>query len=1225
MSAHAHCYVVRWHGAAAAVYVPVHCSLLWRLSAAPTSLAPGWTSSPSSAAFHSLAIFWGWLPIFRFMIFDLFWIVKLLLCDCASTPELVAHWFASPLLDKLPLGGLTWCFLFSGLLVFGYFFWKGREPVNTVDDFSLTASRSQLRGSRYTGILIALFFLNIMYQFPGSCAIWSEGCVGTMTDTRVDFNGFLQKKATKTHGMEPQKIEKSMTSTNSHVKKRSFRRALLRASKHGYTWYKGRLCSAKQLGVTMTPISIQHSTPNVDPPPHRKRRRLACLSWNCSGLSPSDWDMFQIWLDSQALDVILLQESHWGYTSEWLQTKYYAIHSGFKSGQAGLLCLVSRQICKQADLSWQEVEPGRILHVRIHHEKRSVDVVNLYQHVYKPGNLDLRSEIWSKLSYLLSTFSKKHALILAGDANCSTDQRCTAIGLPSYERHGERHRGTSHSDSHLWIQLLKQHNLIALNTWSPNNTATYEFNHQHSRIDYIICRREHGDPLAKDVQMLHDFALLPLTGAFHVPLLTTLRKDWFLTIETPTARWTRQQRLQLHQHCVKQDETYEQFQHQMNTLVNNLQDNTTPDLDTLHSQLMTFSGQVFNVAKPTPLYRCSVGPYRRFQEHTRQLRQLQGTDLASLFAAWRQVHLRGKARKDMTQSSRATRKQKLMQVFTTAQRADQARDHFALYQAIRDLAPKQTSRRIMLRDAQGHLMGPQESADWIHDWYKAIYSAAPCDPIDTSAHWPFDVQSFSDALNSIPTHKALDPSFAPAPMWKYGAEGIATYLDPVLHDFCEQFRFPKCWGSGTLALLVKPGKRGQHPSELRPIALLEPTSKVAMGLIATALQTTMRQVLCRLPLFAYLGGRGTEDAIHRVVLHCTAVRARMKSFDYPIHRMIAGEQPSALEGGLSFCLDLTRAFDTVDRPKLFDGLTRLGIDPNLVLLLQGIYAQTTYSFEHRGVSKCFLTHKGIRQGCKAAPCLWSAYAAVLLLQTAEHINWQFVTHFITTFADDFCIHQLFTSVVEFEALLSALGVILDLIEQAGLELNVAKTTATLRMRGKLLNQIQRRHLHRTKHGVFLKIPRHDGTFTHIQLVRSFRYLGVMLSYHNFERETMALRIKHSAQTAQQLQKWLYATKSLSLKGKVRLWYQCVFSCLKYGLLFTGFNDCSLHMLYRFAMRQLRRIYKEPVFLTRETHQDFFVSTQFARSVDAPAWSLLANSWSFSQALGTACTWWYSSY
>ena len=56
---------------------------------------------------------------------------------------------------------------------------------------------------------------------------------------------------------------------------------------------------------------------------------------------------------------------------------------------------------------------------------------------------------------------------------------------------------------------------------------------------------------------------------------------------------------------------------------------------------------------------------------------------------------------------------------------------------------------------------------------------------------------------------------------------------------------------------------------------------------------------------------------------------------------------------------------------------------------------------------------------------------------------------ITIFADDICSHQMFHSEESFINLLKAFGTLLDLIETANLELNLAKTTVTLRMKGRL--------------------------------------------------------------------------------------------------------------------------------------------------------------------------------
>ena len=377
----------------------------------------------------------GWAPNY----FSGLWIYVFL--------SVASYWFGpfALLLDNVPFSALVAFFLFALHQFLDFTDKITTETPHRGDHQKQTASRSQFRPSVHIGRVLFFWLLLEFCQLGGQMR--SEGFITSMGDERAASSFALTSGAAKAHGVEPRQIFESKTSTNSSVKKRSYRRALQRARKHGYTWYRGKLHSAHQLGVQMESIPEKRATTNVEPPKHRQRRRLTCFSWNCSGLSPPEWDMLQIWLDSQALDVIMLQETHWSYTREWLQEKYYAIHSGAQTRQAGLLCLISKQTCRQHDISWQEVIPGRILHVRLHGVTRSVDLINLYQHVFQPCNSEYRPELWLTLSHLLSTFSKKNALILAGDANCSTDQRCSAVGYPTYARHGQRHYGSLHTDS----------------------------------------------------------------------------------------------------------------------------------------------------------------------------------------------------------------------------------------------------------------------------------------------------------------------------------------------------------------------------------------------------------------------------------------------------------------------------------------------------------------------------------------------------------------------------------------------------------------------------------------------------------------------------------------------------------------------------------------------------------------------------------------------------------
>ena len=295
----------------------------------------------------------------------------------------------------------------------------------------------------------------------------------------------------------------------------------------------------------------------------------------------------------------------------------------------------------------------------------------------------------------------------------------------------------------------------------------------------------------------------------------------------------------------------------------------------------------------------------------------------------------------MTAAAKLKRKLRLDQVFHAADLAEKAHDHFTLFQHIRTLAPKQPLKQIMLRSAQGELLGPDDAADWLQRWYHELYSEGDSNFSIPEFVWPFTQEEFTLGLQSLPVHKALAPTSTPAPFWKYGAASISQYLDQMFHDCCAKRDFPDIWGTGTIAMLVKPGKSGRHPSELRPIALLEPTGKTVMGLLTTAIQEQIQPLMNRWPQFAYAAGHGTEDAIHRLAEHCRFVRNTLKDFSYPLHSSKQGLKLPNVIGGMTLCLDLTRAFDTVNRQRLFQSLERFEVSQDLISLLKCVYNKTT--------------------------------------------------------------------------------------------------------------------------------------------------------------------------------------------------------------------------------------------------------------------------------------------
>ena len=159
----------------------------------------------------------------------------------------------------------------------------------------LNAPRSQFRGLHYKGFALIFFALVLTLNFSPISAIWGEGCVTSMGDMRAESaipswsSGFSAKQ----HGLEPKQIfESRQTSMQREVCKRSYKRALNRATKHGVTWYKGRLYTASQLGAKPHSQQMNVATKNVEPSRSIQRKRLTCFSVELQWLTACSLGLF---------------------------------------------------------------------------------------------------------------------------------------------------------------------------------------------------------------------------------------------------------------------------------------------------------------------------------------------------------------------------------------------------------------------------------------------------------------------------------------------------------------------------------------------------------------------------------------------------------------------------------------------------------------------------------------------------------------------------------------------------------------------------------------------------------------------------------------------------------------------------------------------------------------------------------------------------------------------
>ena len=180
--------------------------------------------------------------------------------------------------------------------------------------------------------------------------------------------------------------------------KRAFRRARARAAK-GPTMYRGRLCTASELQAQYGQPLPQRQ-PRADRQvqdgsrarPQRKAnhpaRRVEVLTFNVSSLSSAMWQELQAWLatkEASSYDVIMLQETHWSQMSDFQSGPWHCVGTPIadKDKCSGLATLIHSRLGPAEAIQCKTFLKGRVTMTRVHQQFGALDVINVYQHVWR--------------------------------------------------------------------------------------------------------------------------------------------------------------------------------------------------------------------------------------------------------------------------------------------------------------------------------------------------------------------------------------------------------------------------------------------------------------------------------------------------------------------------------------------------------------------------------------------------------------------------------------------------------------------------------------------------------------------------------------------------------------------------------------------------------------------------------------------------------------------------
>ena len=181
-----------------------------------------------------------------------------------------------------------------------------------------------------------------------------------------------------------------------------------------------------------------------------------------------------------------------------------------------------------------------------------------------------------------------------------------------------------------------------------------------------------------------------------------------------------------------------------------------------------------------------------------------------------------------------------------------------------------------------------------------------------------------------------------------------------------QEHVPEDWRDAVVIPLFKKGDR-KVCDNYRPISLLSVAGKV----LVMILEKRMREIIEPQLAEGQCGFRRDRGTVDQIFV------TRMISEMAVQHRVML----------YASFVDLSKAFDSVPRDKMWDMLRQLGIPEKLIRLVQELYRDLQARVRAEdGLSEAFKVDTGVRQGCILSPLLFIAFMDGILRFTVTDLR-----------------------------------------------------------------------------------------------------------------------------------------------------------------------------------------------------------------------------------------------
>ena len=263
-------------------------------------------------------------------------------------------------------------------------------------------------------------------------------------------------------------------------------------------------------------------------------------------------------------------------------------------------------------------------------------------------------------------------------------------------------------------------------------------------------------------------------------------------------------------------------------------------------------------------------------------------------------------------------------------------------------------KRIRKISGSQKLTFTEDESIVIQEWWQEAYRSNHVET-NISTNYTNQIAISSDEvrtiLREIGDGKATGPDGIDGELLKYGGERLVQILTIFYSKLWEENKIPNDLKKAYILLLPKRGD-SKKPQDLRPITLINALYKIFDKLVTKRLDSEIeRKKIMHEAQGGFMENRSCTTQI------------------YAMETVLSYRKRSNLPTYCAF-LDLSKAFESIDRGKLFKTMIKRGIDAKIVTIIQEMYRQETSSILFNGkAGELILISKGVRQGgCSSPKC-----------------------------------------------------------------------------------------------------------------------------------------------------------------------------------------------------------------------------------------------------------------